>query len=59
MRLAKLGKGMLSVPQMELNSGLSPSAKQRQNPSTGPPVCVSGFEYIHLPIMLKGNSKCR
>ena len=46
MRLAKLEKGMLSVPQMELNSGLSPSAKQRQNPSTGPPVCVSGFEYM-------------
>ena len=31
---------------MELNSGLSPSAKQRQNPSSGPPVCVSGLEYI-------------
>ena len=34
------------VPQMELNSGSSPSAKQRQNPSSEPPVCVSGFEYI-------------
>ena len=29
---------------MELNSGLSPSAKQRQNPSSGPPVCVSELE---------------
>ena len=36
----------LPVPQMELNSGLSPSAKQRQNPSFGPPVCVSGFECL-------------
>ena len=31
---------------MELNSGLSLSAKQRYNPSSGPPVCVSGFEYM-------------
>ena len=31
---------------MELTSGLSPSAKQRQNSSSGPPVCVSGFEYM-------------
>ena len=29
---------------MELNSWLSTSAKQRQNPSSGPPMCVSGLE---------------
>ena len=29
---------------MELNSGLSRSAKQRQNPSSRHPVCVSGLE---------------
>ena len=42
-------KYYLPVPYMELNSGLSPSAKQRQNPSSGPPVCVSGFEYLPGP----------
>ena len=34
------------APQMDLTSRLSPSAKQRQNPSSGPPVCVPGFEYV-------------
>ena len=34
------------APQMDLTSRLSPSAKQRQTPSSGPPVCVPGFEYV-------------
>ena len=49
---------------MELNSGFSPSAKQQQNPSSRPPVCVyqdlSTCQdwtvknvIVHLPIMLK------